>query len=453
MQQRKLFNHTRWMLTLWYAGVMGVIVVVLGLFSDVVLIRFVEQKVNQDLALLSDSLKNNLELTLREPERFDRPTLEKILPNLCLRDQVCTPPSRPSRFVILQEEDYYVRFLDRQGKIIAGVGDRGDFLPAVAPHQESATVQSRNGKSYHLHTLTLHTLTHQSWGYLQVARATDKLEQYTMTLHLLLLLGLPLAMLLVGGASWWLSGLAMGPIYRSYAQVQQFTADAAHELRTPLAATRATVESAMMLGTDLSGAEAQTTLAIVDRQVIRLAQLSQDLLTLSRMDQRLEELFKPCCLNDILNDLEEELTGLAIDDDIGLTVVTRTLKPLYISGNEEQIYRIFSNLITNAIYYTARNGKVSVTLTQNIQMAIVQIQDTGVGISPENLTKIFDRFYRINPDRSRQTGGAGLGLSIVQAMVLSHRGKIHVQSEVGKGSIFTITLPLTQPHSPDRAIT
>jgi signal transduction histidine kinase len=261
------------------------------------------------------------------------------------------------------------------------------------------------------------------------------------TLHIALLLGIPLAMLSVGGASWWLSGLAMRPIYQSYDQIQQFTADAAHELRTPLAATRATVESAMLLGSELSSEEVQQTLTIVDRQVIRLAQLAQDLLLLSRMDGTDPKHWQPCCLNDMLRDLEEELAHLAMKNDVQLTIEVPAVRLFKTLGNEEQLYRLFTNLITNAIHY-APGGNVDIILDKEAQTAVIRVKDNGPGIDLEQQAKIFDRFYRVDCDRSRLSGGTGLGLAIAKAIVLAHRGRIQVQSELGKGSTFIVVLPL-----------
>lgn len=284
---------------------------------------------------------------------------------------------------------------------------------------------------------------------MQIGRSLQEFDDHLATLRLLLAVGLPLSMLMIGGASWCLAGLAMQPVFRSYGQMQQFTADAAHELRTPIATIRATVE-AVQNTEDLSPEEVQETLGAIARQNHRLAALVQDLLLLSRMDQnKAVEKRQPCCLNDLISDLVESLSVLEIAASIQLTAQIPIKEPLYVTGKENQLSRLISNLIVNALQYTPSGGSVTVTLEPADTHALIQVQDTGIGIAPENQSRIFERFYRISGDRSRQTGGAGLGLAIAKAIAEAHQGSLQVQSELGKGSIFTLRLPLTSPSSPE----
>ncbi len=266
-------------------------------------------------------------------------------------------------------------------------------------------------------------------------------------IQLILAVGLPIALGLVALSSWYLAGLAMQPIYQSYQQQQQFTANAAHELRSPLASLLATVEAILRLP-PTHQQDVPSMLQRVERQGRRLSHLIADLLLLVSLEQNSSpKPFQPCCLNDLIADLTEELSELATASNIHLTSRVPNSE-IYVLGNESQLYRLVSNLIANAIQYTSAGGSVRVSLSQCDRTAVMAIEDTGIGISPTEQSRIFERFYRVNSDRSRQTGGTGLGLAIATAIAHRHQGHLKVNSELGKGSVFTICLPCIHRPSP-----
>jgi signal transduction histidine kinase len=292
-------------------------------------------------------------------------------------------------------------------------------------------------------TLPLYSQNHL-WGYLQVGRSLNDIDQNLASLRITLLLGWLVAMALIAGSSWWLAGKAMQPVYQSYQQMREFTADAAHEFRTPLAAMECTIEAATRLsGKPDSQMNTPGLIEVLQRQISRLSQLVSDLLLLTRIEQQgIVTESGLCCLNDLVSDLVEELAFLAIETEVKLSMQFVSKQPLHVRGNEEQLYRLVSNLIINGIQATPNGGKVTVILRRSEQDALIQIQDTGIGIAPEDLSRIFDRFYRVHKDRSRQTGGSGLGLEIAQTLARSHYGSIEVQSQLGSGSTFTVRLPI-----------
>jgi two-component system OmpR family sensor kinase len=381
---------------------------------------------NQELESVAGTLHDSLEHTLKQPGKLEAAT-QQLLPEISLLPANNKGKEMKSpRHVLgaIHQGDYYIRLLNTSGKLVAVAG-----FPLA------------NNQRYHQISLSLHTQNNQDWGYLQVRRSLKDFDDYLAATRLVLLLGLPLAMLLVCGASWWLAGRAMQPVYTSYAQMQQFTADAAHELRTPLAAIGATVESALRMP-QLSPAEARDILTRVERQNHRLSQLVKDLLLLSRMEQQALALKRQeCCLNDVISDIAEEFAALAIDANVKLTTKILASQPVHIIGDEEQLYRLVSNLVVNAIQHTPAGGEVKLILDSSSHHAIIQIQDTGIGIAPKHQKRIFDRFYRVSHDRSRNTGGSGLGLAIAAAIASAHQGNIQLTTQIGEGSTFTIRLP------------
>lgn len=445
MHQNRVFNLTRWRLAAWYAGVMGIILSASGLAIYFVMDWVHWQGLHQELQSVAGTLHDGLEPQLKQPGKLE-PGVKQLIPGLCVVGELCTSrqtATTPDRHILgaVHQEGYYVRMVTPSGQIVATLEDRPLQLPVqIRPLWQ--TLQTPEGDRYHQISVDLKTGIGPLWGYIQVGRSLQEFDRHLVSTRLVLLAGLPLVLLLTTAVSWWLAGRAMQPIYRSYRQIQQFTADAAHELRTPLAASRATLEVALQQP-QISDAESRNTLQTLERQNLRLSQLVQDLLLLSRMDSQEEaQKHHPCCLNDMVSDIVEEYAGWAIAANVLLLSRVDVKHPIFVSGDEEQLYRLLTNLVTNAIQYTPSDGKVTIRLTQDEFHAIVQVQDTGIGIAVAHQPRIFDRFYRVNPDRSRQTGGSGLGLAIAQTVAQAHDGTLQVQSQPGKGSLFTVRLPL-----------
>lgn len=447
MHRNSVFNTTRWRLAAWYSGVMGLILSLSGVAIYSLMDRVHWHGLHQELQSIAGTLHDGLEPQLQRPGQLE-PAVEQFLPGLCVVGSACDGGRNHShagdRHILgaVQQQGYYVRLLNLSDQVIAALAYRSLDL-SINTQTLWQTLEDAEGNRYHQISLLLKTKQGKSWGYLQIGRSLQEFDEHLAATRLVLLTGLPLILLLTTGASWWLADRAMQPVYASYRQIQQFTADAAHELRTPLAAIRATVEVAQQQS-QLSTAETCNTLQTLERQNLRLSQLVQDLLLLSRMDiQEAVQKHQPCCLNDIVSDLVEEYAGLAIAANVGLKLET-TSQSVFVSGDEEQLYRLVSNLIANAIQYTPPGGAVRVSLATHDRTASITVQDTGIGIAPDEQTRIFDRFYRVDTDRSRKTGGTGLGLAIAQTIAHLHKGQINVKSEIGQGSLLTVDLPRLQ---------
>ena len=432
MNQNKLFSQTRRRLAIWYAIVMGLILGVCSFGVYQAIVQSYWQTLDRELEAVAGTLHDSIENTLKAPGRLE-PTAEELLPE-----------QRSKRHVLgaIHQGNYYVRLLDRSGRTVALAGFEPIGLPVTSGAVTWQNLKDAEGNRYHQISLSLHTQDNLPWGYMQMGRSLKDLDDHLNIVKLILLLGLPIAIILVGISSWWLAGLAMQPIYQSYRQIEQFTADAAHELRTPLAATQATVESALLVPI-LSEPEARDILKTIERQNRRLTTLASDLLLLTRMDrQPVPMRHQICYLNDIVSDLVEELSALAIANAVTLTSSVQVAHPLNVVGDEEQLYRLVSNLIINAIQYTPTGGFVTVVLNKSDGYAAIEVQDTGIGIPLQDQKRVFDRFYRVNSDRSRNTGGSGLGLAIASSIVQVHKGSLQVRSQLGHGSTFIVRLPL-----------
>jgi signal transduction histidine kinase len=444
MLQNRLFTTTRWRLASYYAGVMGLILSLCSVAAYQVAAQQGRQSLQQELESISSTLHDGLEPQLLQPGQIDA-NVQSLLPGLCLSAQKCPKTeSLVQRHILgkVQQETYYLRFTDRSGRTIATLGKPPKAQPIAIGKTPQQLVNNDLETEYIQLSLLLKNQNDQPWGYMEIGRSLVELNQDLDTLKCTLWLGLSIAMLLILVASWVLAGIAMRPIYQSYGQVQQFTADAAHELRTPLAAIQATIESKLN-AYPLSDSEVRSVLEILARQTHRLCQLAQDLLFLSQVDARPQKpKLQCCCLNDLVEDLVEELSAFALSSKVWIVTDAQIQSPIYVIGQTDQLYRLVSNLIANAIRYNYSNGKVIVRLRREGRAAILLVQDTGIGIEPEKQSQIFDRFYRVSPDRSRLSGGTGLGLAIAQAIVKAHQGSIQVHSELDKGSTFIVRFPI-----------
>ena len=452
MNGHHLFRRSRIRLALWYALVMGAILSLSGLGMYRAMVRVKWASLEREIESIAGTLHDSLEPMLPASEA---PTtvLQQIFPDLCLAGQFCNPKPTliPRHTIGIGDRDlYYLRLFDHHGQLLAFSPNQPPQLPQTFNSAQWQTFKSANSIRYHQFTITLHSAntphlaeggsSHPSWGYLQIGRTLEPYDSEVRQIQLILAVGLPIALGLVALSSWYLAGLAMQPIYQSYQQQQQFTANAAHELRSPLASLLATVEAILRLPPNHQQ-DVPLMLKRVERQGRRLSHLIADLLLLVSLEQNSSlKPFQPCCLNDLIADLTEELSELAAASNIHLTSRVPNSE-IYVLGNESQLYRLVSNLIANAIQYTSAGGSVQVSLSQNDRTAVMTIEDTGIGISPTEQSRIFERFYRVNSDRSRQTGGTGLGLAIASAIAHRHQGHLKVNSELDKGSVFTICLP------------
>jgi signal transduction histidine kinase len=239
----------------------------------------------------------------------------------------------------------------------------------------------------------------------------------------------------------------------SFGALRRFTADASHELKTPLAVLRADVERAMHPNTPQP--DRLVALEEAMQEITRMADLVESLLTLARADEGRFDLHRePIHLEPIVRDVTE--TATILGEEAGLTVTLPLVEDAVVLGDAARLRQLFLNLLTNAIKYTPRGGRVEMTLShRNNNFVAFAVRDTGLGISAADLPYVFERFWRADRVRSRgaERGGFGLGLAIAQWIVQAHGGTLTVQSRLGRGSVFTVLLPMlveTEP-TPEEA--
>src|SRR5260221_553470 len=227
----------------------------------------------------------------------------------------------------------------------------------------------------------------------------------------------------------------------SVRRITQFTADALHELRAPVSLIRTTAEVAIQRR-DRSAGEYLQALEEILEESERTSQVVDSLMLLARADSGKESL--ECAATDacgVVRGAAEQVERLARSHGLEFAASWPD-GPVRIQADREALRRALLILIDNAVKYTPKSGTVKVKLETNGSAAIVSVSDTGIGIAKQDLAHIFDRFWRADQARSREQGGAGLGLSIAKWIVEMHRGSIDVESEAGKGCTFHLRLPL-----------
>ena len=295
----------------------------------------------------------------------------------------------------------------------------------------------------------------QVLGYLRVSHPWFEVTKPIRQLILDLILGAGLTLICVAAIGWLLSGLAMAPVRESYGRLKQFTADASHELRNPIATIQTNVQVALA-EPDIEPQQHQQ-LQLIERLTRRLGRLVDDLLFLARQDSGIvQQQWIEVPLDALLMEVIEEQQAIATTQNLSLSLEIVDLPNaednFTVLGDWDQLARLFTNLVSNAVQYTPSGGEIEVELqlaaknkrnSPMLNPALqIKVTDTGIGISAEALPHLFDRFYRADPARThRSAAGSGLGLAIAKAIVENHRGLIRIDGQVDRGTAVTVTLP------------
>jgi heavy metal sensor kinase len=468
-----LFKTIKFKMTLWYVAILGIILSCFSLFLYLT---------------LADSLYKGLDNKIRTMAEIVVSSTRSPLgagTSMTDLDQIMT-----ERFGI-RPLGRFIQILDESGRI----GDRSTNLRDVqipisvqtmkAASKGAITVETVQvmGK-YPLRVVTMPIMENEKMvGIVQVGSSLEGVEEALHQLLLILFIAVPAALLIASAGGLFLANKALRPVdaitriarrigsgdlsqririkrvndeigrlastfnemiaklEKSFHQVKRFTADASHELKTPLTILRGEVEVGLKKKRGLK--EYQSILASNLEEINRMSRIVEDLLTLSRAD-----------MGELIMEREEiELSALAREvwEDLQLLAKKKRVQLKFVDngftrveGDPLFLRQLILNLTENGLKYTRAGGEVAVRVKGDREQGMVRllVTDTGVGIPQKDLKRIFDRFYRVDGARSRETGGTGLGLSICQWIAQAHEGRIAVESKVGTGSTFTVTLPM-----------
>jgi two-component system, OmpR family, sensor histidine kinase CiaH len=290
-----------------------------------------------------------------------------------------------------------------------------------------------------------------SYRYLNISVSKDPVKKIQiiynlkrekeMLAHLLMVIGFGslLSVFIAIMAGIYLANKALIPIRKSWDKQQQFVADASHELRTPLSVMKLNLEH-LFRHPNRSIEEESETIHQAIQEINYMSKMTSELLTLARFDSnQLEIIHENIQLDELLNQIIRDINPLALLKNIEITSDIHAIK---MTGDKERLKQLFVILMDNALKYTKENGSISIKGVVKNSRAIIEIIDTGIGISKGDLPYIFDRYYRGDKSRTRHQEGTGLGLSIAKWIVESHSGKIRIMSKEGEGTHVSVSLPL-----------
>ena len=427
-----MFHHSRRRLAYWFTISMGGILALFALTLYYIQLREKIRVVDQALYMQSKYV------TSKTKYQFQQEKWQIEIKDISLQGMKALPLG-------MEVELAYIRWYDKQGNLLEFIGkNTTKQFEAVSKYQtlNPSRYCHQSDRDELVRQLTLPVYYNQvAIGYLQVANSLCSIQKDLAKTQLFLALGVPLTLGLIGLVGWVLGGVAMKPTEEAYEQLQRFTADASHELRAPISAILSNAQVGLLSPADDPHQPRQRLENIVTITK-STSSLISNLLFLARHEGRLNpDDLEAIDLYGFLQSLSDEFQTLAREKNLNF-VSNLSASTVLFQGDRELLEQALKNLINNAYKYTPAGGKVGLTLSLKSRQGIISIEDNGIGIPPDDLPRIFDRFYRVDIARSRETGGFGLGLAIAKQIIQAHNGQITVESSLGKGTKFKIFLPI-----------
>lgn len=458
----------RWRLTLQFALILCVILVLSGIVLHILLQRYLNNQVDDNLKVYSARVHGTL-----KPEEIPEPLDYQIIHSKL-------PPINEFAF-----PGTYIQLLDRNGKVAVKSDNLGEqelpVNPAMIEQGFAGNVVVQTvaaGDTARVRIMISPLYLKDQTLLLEVAQSLKHIDATMSQVRWALIASILLALILATALGSFIVRSALAPVsritqtakdietssdlsrrvgYRGpmdeigqlaatfdhliehldkvFQSQKYFVADASHDLRSPLTVIRGNLD---LLKRNLSEKDRQESLRAMEAEATRMAKIVSDLLILAEVESGKPELKEMVALKDTISGEMERVRPLVGNHK----VIFGRQENLTVKGDAQQLKQLLGNLIDNAIKYTPEKGIVTISLFRDGEWARLEVADTGIGIAPEHLPHIFDRFYRIDKARSRTGGGTGLGLAIVKGIAEQHDGKVTVTSEPGKGSVFTAWLKL-----------
>jgi two-component system, OmpR family, sensor kinase len=482
----KLFHSIRTKLTLWYTALLGIMLLSFGgisyLFTRSTLADNLDRSLYSEVTWVNEFIGPKArKVRLKRSALLELQELKKTAPAPAESEQMAVDSvavdqiwNQIYQHTILSPRRQYIQILDRNGDLLYRSPSLGkqSLQYTDIPYGWIKLVTTQNVEGRELRIAS----TQNDFVKILVAYPLEELNEVLDGIFSIFKILAPAALLISIIGGWFLAHRSLKPVdaitktareisaqnlnqrlpaqavddelgrltatfndmierlQESFAQIQRFSADASHELRTPLTIMRGEIEVA--LRRRRLPVPTRELLTSIHDELVRLSSIVESLMILIKAESgRLTFQFSTIALDDMLKGLVEDARVLASKKKI--TVHTARIDPVTIRGDAARLKQLFLNLIENAVKYTPQHGTVTFSLMHDEKHAVISISDTGIGIPKKDMTKVFDRFYRVKSDGS----GSGLGLAIAKWIAEAHHGSILVSSQEKKASTFTVTLP------------